>query len=160
MNKVSNYQKIILLVITAINIATGFIRYNSVINFLDLDQLVFKRNKLKFSYPHNLSSFIDSLIMDPRWLSNIYYFLIAVLSTYITARILFGKEKSVLVLYCYSILILICILLVMVTLITHEYKLGMSPAQELKNIAQSPLFSFTILGLLYYSNIDRKSASE
>lgn len=48
----------------------------------------------------------------------------------------------------------------MVTLITHEYKLGMSPAQELKNIAQSPLFSFTILGLLYYSNIDRKSASE
>lgn len=93
MNKVSNYQKIILLVITAINIATGFIRYNSVINFLDLDQLVFKRNKLKFSYPHNLSSFIDSLIMDPRWLSNIYYFLIAVLSTYITARILFWKRK-------------------------------------------------------------------
>lgn len=160
MVKISLKSSVLLIIIFVFNIINGFFRYFYIINFYNLSTFVQKRNTIKIEYPSGFNDLLISISTDPRWLSNLYYFSVAATSTYLTSRILFGKNKAKIALQCYAILVGISLLLVLTTLITGNYSIGIGIAQELKNMSQSPIISFVILGLLYLSTIDFKSASE
>lgn len=160
MPKVSNYKKLLLVLAVAINLTIGFYRYQHVVNFLDFSDTFKERNTIRTAYPLDFSSLYFSLLNDPRWLSNLFYILVAVLSTSFSIYLLFGKKMVAICLYCYGFLVLLCGFFVLLSLLTGNYKLGFGVAQEIKNMSQSPIVSFIIIGLCYFSSTDFKSASE
>lgn len=160
MPQISNAKKLLLACLLVFNILNGFLRYHYIINFYDFNDLIARRSQLQFTYPHSFSELISSIIYDPRWFSNIYFMAIAILSTLLSVYLIFGKKMARIAFFCYLSLVIICLLLVLLTLVTGNYKVGFGLAQELKNMAQSPLISFLILSLFYFSSKDFKSASE
>ncbi len=160
MPTLSNWKKILLICLLVFNILNGFLRYHYIINFYDFNDLIIRRNQLLFTYPNSFSGLITSIIHDPRWFSNIYFMAVAILSTLLSVYLIFGKKMARIALICYLSLVVICLLLVGLTLVTGNYKVGFGIAQEIKNMAQSPLISFLILSLFYFSSKDFKSASE
>lgn len=160
MPKLNNWKKILLTFLLVFNILNGFLRYHYIINFYDFNDFIARRNRLLFAYPHSFSELISSILRDPRWFSNIYFMAIAILSTILSVYLIFGRKMANIALLCYLSLVFICLVLVCLTLVTGNYNVGFGIAQEIKNMAQSPLISFLILSLFYFSNKDFKSASE
>lgn len=160
MPKLSILQRIVLVIILVFNVLNGFLRYHYIVNFYNFDDFITHRTKIKFSYPASFGDFLSSLWQDPRWFSNIYFMAVAVGSTVLTVYIIFGKKMANIAFICYTLLLALCLLFVLVSLVTGNYKIGFGIAQEIKNLAQSPIISFIIIGLFYFSTIDFKSASE
>lgn len=160
MPKLSIIKRVTLAIILIFNILNGFLRYHYIVNFYDLNDFITQRKKLHFLYPNSFGDLLSSLLQDPRWLSNIYFMAVAIVSTVLTVFLVFGKKMAYIAFWCYVLLLGLCLLFVMVSLVTGNYKIGFGIAQEIKNLAQSPIVSFIIIGLFYFSTIDFKSASE
>ncbi|HTF82241.1 MAG TPA: hypothetical protein VL947_10960 [Cytophagales bacterium] len=152
--------RILLSLILVINILNGFLRYHYIVNFYNFHDFIARRNKIKYAYPNSFAAFLSSIVEDPRWLSNVYFMLIAVASTVATVYLLFGRKKALVAFSCYMALFLLCLAFILVTLVTGNYKIGLGIAQEIKNMAQSPIVSFIIIGLFYFAKMDFRSASE
>lgn len=160
MPKLNIVQRVFLAIILVFNILNGFLRYQYIVNFYDFNDFITHRTKVKFLYPGSFGDLLSSLWQDPRWFSNIYFMAVAIGSTVLTVYLIFGKKMAYIAFICYALLLALCLLFVSLSLVTGNYKIGFGVAQEIKNLAQSPIVSFIIIGLFYFSTIDFKSASE
>jgi hypothetical protein len=151
------------LLLLALGLATfslGLIRYDYVLNFIHPTQPFFlpRNTAEQVAYPLHLSSLANSLLDDPRWLSTLFYLIYPAIATCIAVYLIFQKKNYVqLTLLFYSTGILLLTVLVLYSLLAHDYTRGYALAQYFKKIYQEPYASLLLLGSFYW---DRKMENE
>jgi exosortase F-associated protein len=149
----------LLLMLGIITFVLGFIRYDYIINLIDfsLPVLLPRQAAEQTSYPLDFHHLMSSIVHDPRWLSSMLYMIYPAIATSIAVYLIFQRKNYVqLTLLFYATGIVMLLVLVMYSLILHDYANGYAIAQYLKKIYQEPYASLLLLGSFYWDQQKKK----
>lgn len=138
----------------------GTLQDGYIINLFSRDAplLISREGGVHFFYPLNTDKLLESLILDPRWISFIIYTAGFFLLTLSLIYFLFKRKAYIRhVLIVYAILISTSIILVILSFATNSYETGYKLAQGLKTIYQSPLITFILIAFLYFLDQQKKA---
>lgn len=108
-------------------------------------------------YPLDSADFIESILLDPRWISFMLYTSGFFLLTLIIIYFLFKEIKYLkYVLIVFGFLISLSFMLSILSFITGSYEAGYQLAQNVKGIYQSPLITFFLITFIYFLNQQKK----
>jgi hypothetical protein len=145
------YKRLFLITHLVFIISLSIFRLYFIINFFNWKlPFLIDRNHFTQTFPKNSSEFLKTFFSDPRWISNIVYMFLSFMVTLSILYFLFLKKKYIYIaIAIYGILTSIIVILVLLSLITHNYKIGYALAQDINQIIQSPVTVVFLIAAFY-----------